>query len=259
MALLKTEGIILKTFDFRTSSIIATVYTRNFGKIQGLFKGIRKDYKKFSSPLEPYSLNEIILYHGRSDLHLVSYCDLLDNFTQIRQSIEKMVCASYLAELVDKIMPAEDKNIEVFDLLLESLHKVSSSDGHTKIIPVFQIKLLSLSGFKPHLDSCVSCGSSINHESYFSNAHGGLLCKTCRTKDRLATSVLRGTVASLIHIEKSDWQRSLRLGLSLKINQELKHILNTFLEFHLSCSLKTQRFLDQNSLLCYPKNKLQGG
>lgn len=244
MAILKTEAIVLKTQDFRTSSVIATLYTRKFGKVQGLFKGKYKDYKKFSSPLEPYSLNEIIFYRGkRSNLHLVSYCNLLDNFMRARSSLEAIACASYLVELTDRIMPLEDKNAEIFNLLLESLARIPLLRQPFKIIPIFQIKILSLSGFKPHLDSCVACIKPVVSQTFFSNSYGGLLCNLCRIKDRMAHPVLRGTIASIIHIEKSDWDRILRLTLSLKINQELNNILNRFLDFHLDAPLKSQGFL----------------
>ena len=79
--IVKTEGIVLKTFDFRETSRIATFFTRDFGKVKGVLKGIRKDPKKFGSSIEKFSVNDIVYYQYRNnDIHLVSHCDMKDIF-----------------------------------------------------------------------------------------------------------------------------------------------------------------------------------
>jgi len=90
MSIHKTETIILNRRDFRETSIIANFYTRDFGKLSGILKGIKTEPSKFASTLEPFSYNEIIFYRKRnSSLHLISQCDTKDNFDKIRQSIFK--------------------------------------------------------------------------------------------------------------------------------------------------------------------------
>ena len=81
MPIHKTEALILNRRDFRETSLIVDFYSRDFGRISGILKGIRADLKKFASPIEPFSLNEIVFYRSKSSgLHLVSQCDLKDNF-----------------------------------------------------------------------------------------------------------------------------------------------------------------------------------
>jgi len=72
-----TEGIVLKTLDFRETSRIATFFTKHHGKIKGVLKGVRKDSKKFGSSIDKFTVNNIVYYeYTRSDLHLISQCDL---------------------------------------------------------------------------------------------------------------------------------------------------------------------------------------
>lgn len=82
MSIEKSPAIVLKRRDFRETSLIAEFYTRDFGKLSGLLKGIKAEPAKFASTLEPFSHNEIIFYRkSNSSLHLVSQCDSRDNFT----------------------------------------------------------------------------------------------------------------------------------------------------------------------------------
>jgi len=108
-------------------------------------------------------------------LHLISSCDMKDNFQLIRQSISKIGLACVMMELIDMVMPAEDKNEEIFDLTLASLKELELTRNPDKIMTIFKIKILASSGFKPHFDSCVSCGSKIFDQSKFSLILGGLL------------------------------------------------------------------------------------
>lgn len=243
--ILKTEAIVLKIYNYRETSMICTFFSKDFGKIRCLFKGIRKDPKKFASNLNLFSHNEIIFYKKRnSDLHLASQCDLIKDFKDIRADFKKTSLTSYAIELIDSIMPIEDKNEEVFKLLLDCIESVSAhATDAEKIIHFFQIKLLILSGFKPHFDSCIVCNKRISDKASFSLRLGGLICLKCLDRDRQSHDILKGTIASIMHVESSDWQRALNLGLSNKVKSELRSILFNFLSVHLDKRLKSYRFI----------------
>jgi DNA repair protein RecO (recombination protein O) len=152
--IVKTEGIILRSFDFRETSRIATFFTKEYGKVSGILKGIRKDPKKFGSSLERFSINDIVYYQYRnSDLHLVSQCDLRQFFYPTRKDLKKSLAAIYILELVNVIMPAEEKNTKVYELMTDFLTALQDAEDITPLIHIFQIKMLLYSGFKPHLYS----------------------------------------------------------------------------------------------------------
>ncbi|MDD5166522.1 MAG: DNA repair protein RecO [Candidatus Omnitrophica bacterium] len=246
MPILKSEAIILSRRDFRETSLIANFFTRDFGKISGILKGIRTEPAKFASTMENFSYNDVIFYQKRnSSLHLISACDIRDNFNTIRQNIARVGMASIMAELLEAIMPAEDKNEEVFNLALESFKELNAGSNPDKVATIFKIKLLVLSGFRPHFDSCVSCGARILGQSKFSLSLGGLLCTKCAHKDVASRSIFRGTVASILHIEKNDFRINLNLGMNPQIKKELDLILNSFLNFHLERELKSQKVLNK--------------
>ncbi|MCX5697536.1 MAG: DNA repair protein RecO [Candidatus Omnitrophica bacterium] len=247
MSIPKTEAIVLNKRDFRETSLIVDFYTRDFGKISGLLKGIRADPRKFASTLEPYSFNEIIFYKKRnSALHLVSQCDLRHNYNVVRKDIMKSANAILICELIHSVMGQEDKNEDIFNLAKETLEALESNSSHTeKITLIFKIKLLTLSGFQPHFESCVSCGTKITQEAKFSLSQGGLLCSGCFPKDTHARTIFRGTIASILHIQKNDMRTNLNLGLNPEIKKELSQILHAFFSFHLEKDFRAERVLKQ--------------
>ncbi|EFK96085.1 DNA repair protein recO [sediment metagenome] len=250
MAISRTETIVLNKWDFRETSLIVNFYTRQFGKISGLLKGIRTEPQKFASSLELFSYNEIILYKkDKTDLHLVTQADLKDNFDSIRTDISRISSASTIVELLNAVVPPEEQNEEIFNLALECFHELKSCEKPAKITTIFTIKILALAGFKPHLDSCVSCGARIEGGCKFSFALGGLLCPKCQAKDLKSRSIFRGTVATILHIERNDFKNTLNLGLNPQIKKELDMVLNSFLTYHLEKELKSQKVADHLEFL----------
>ena len=246
MSIEKALGLVLNKRDLRETSLMVDFYTQEFGKISGILKGIRTDPKKFASNLELFSLNEIIFYRKiHSSLHLVSQADKIDNFTRVRQNIERTTTASFMMEMLSCIMQLEDRNEEIFNLTLAALKELETNYNPEKIATIFKIKMLSLSGFKPHFDSCVSCLDKITGQSKFSLSLGGLLCPRCMPKDPGSRSIFRGTVATVLHIEKSSLDNSLSLGMNPQIKKELDLILNAFLNFHLGRELKSQKLINK--------------
>lgn len=239
-----TEAIVLKTFDVRETSKIAVFYTKEYGKVTGVLKGIRKDPRKFGSSLDRFSVNDIVFYRYRNkDVHLISQCDLKEYFFLTRQDYKRTVAANYGLELVDTIMQAEQVNKKIYSLILQYLHSLEEYKDIDKLVHIFQIKILLLSGFRPHIDSCVQCNKKIFGKVRFSMKLGGLICQDCPTRETSFTIVSPGAVSSILHIEKNSWEKALCLGLDQSIKKELKYILNNFLVYHLEKRIKSSQYL----------------
>jgi len=135
MAINKTEAIVLNKRDFRETSIIASFYTRDFGKMTGLLKGIRQEPGKFASAVEPFSYNEIVFYEKRqSPLHLVSQCDLKKDYRLIKANLERIKKAFLLLELIDVLTAEEDRNENIFDLAVSCLEQMDNHCDLDKIL-----------------------------------------------------------------------------------------------------------------------------
>ena len=242
----RDEAIVLKSRDFRETSKIVVFYSKQFGKISGLFKGIRKDPRKFASNLDFLSINNIIFYKKRfSDLHLVSQCDLKIDFGFLKADIAKFSQASFCDELVYSIMPQEDAHPEIYDLLVNFLDSLESSNYTQRLVYNFTVKMLTLSGFQPHLESCVICKDSMKDNVFFSNHLGGLLCSKCSFKDKQRESILAGTVSTILYLQNSSWSDSLRLNIIPIVEKQLNKVIFSFLNFHLEKKFKSLKMLNE--------------
>ncbi|MBF0330573.1 MAG: DNA repair protein RecO [Candidatus Omnitrophica bacterium] len=247
MAIISTEAIVLRSIDHRETSKLAFFFTRTHGKVIAVLKGIRKDPRKFHTSLDKLSVNDIVFYQYRnSDIHLVSHCDMKEHFMEIRRDIKRITAGEYACELVNKIMPLEEKNEAVYQLLLDYCRALGHSRDAGRLVHMFQIKLLTLSGFRPHIDSCVQCGGEIKARvrAKFNIRKGGLVCIRCEGRDLSLTPVSAGAVASLLYVEKHSWAQCLKLALEPSVKRELKHILNNFLIYHLEKNIKSARYLE---------------
>jgi DNA repair protein RecO (recombination protein O) len=244
MAIISTEAIVLRTVDLRETSRIAFFFTRNRGRVIGVLKGIRKDPRKFGSSLDKFSVNDIVYYEYRnSDIHLVSQCDMKEFFLAIRSDGRKIMAAEYAAELVNKIMPLEERNPAVYVLLLDYFRTLGEVEDVSRLVHMFQIKVLSLSGFRPHIDSCVRCGHAVTGRSRFSTRLGGLVCTGCVARSEDLMHVSPGAIATLLYVEKNAWPTARKLRMPPGIQKELRLILNNFLIFHLGKNIKSARYL----------------
>ncbi len=240
----KTEAIVLKSFDYRETSRIVTFYTRECGKISGVMKGIRKDPRKFGSNVEKYSVNDLVYYHySRSDLHLISHCDMKQYFFSIRDHYKKNMAANYILELVDKLMAPEQVNENVYRLMMRFLNQLQTEEDVDKLIYIFQIKVLRFAGFSPYLDSCVCCDRKVHGRARFSVTSGGLICADCPHEDTSYLGISPGTVSTILHIGAGSWTSCLRLGITAPVRKELKYILNNFLVFHLDRRIRSAKFI----------------
>jgi len=245
MPIQKSEAIVLRRQDLRETSLILTFYTRGFGKIKGIVRGVRGVRAQYGGgALELFALDEIVFYERKnSDVFTVSQCDLAEFFNPVRQSLERLAYANYIIELLDSVTGLSDKNTEVFQLLLNSIRLLSGESSARRVARIFEIKLLGLLGLMPSLDICAYCGGKTDPSARFSIAHGGLICKTCTDKDKNALPIMAGTVKFIEHIQELPFDKVERIKVATAVGKELESVLRKFLDYHIERRLKSLEFL----------------
>jgi len=245
MAIQKTEAFVLKTQAFRSSSLIVTFFTRDFGKVRGVVKGVRREHELRGALYELFTHLEIVYYEKlRSDLHLVSQAAILESHDALRTKLHTIMYASYFSELVERLFEVQDPHPEVFELLDFTFRFVPSIPGE-KLARIFEVKLLREIGWLPFLDSCLHCGKTTFEEGFFSVHQGALFCRDCKGEVPDARPLSAGALGALRYYIGHSADLSLKFRISQTTEDELKKLMERFLLFRLGSPLKSRRFMDQ--------------
>jgi len=244
-----TDGIILRKQNLRETSVILTLFTKDFGKMQGVMKGARGPKAAMGNNPEMFSLNNVVFYERkRGNLNSISQCDLKDFFDPIRSDLERTVYADYFLELVDAVMMEGDTSEDIYNLLLNSLKFISKPVSPKRVARIFEIKLMEMSGFLPELNNCILCNKEVEGDGNFSLRSGGILCRACEAEDKSGVRLSKGTINFIERVRKSSFEMVSRLKVSQDVGKELELFLRKFVDYHLQRPLKTVEFLKKINL-----------
>jgi DNA repair protein RecO len=204
--ILKTEAVVLRTMDYRETSKILTLYTRQSGKMGVMVKGARQRKNSFGSTLEPLSHIAAVIYtkEGR-DLQLLTECDHCRVFRAIPTSLEKMTAGLAVLEIMNLVTHDGEENIPLFDLLVGTIAVLDGPFTNPGLVlAYFEIALAAVLGFRPALGQCVECGKEIpqktaDGEYAFDLPRGGLLCLSC-ANPRTSSVRLSPETADLVRL-----------------------------------------------------------
>jgi DNA repair protein RecO (recombination protein O) len=182
----RTEAVVLRSFRLGEADRVLHLYTSTHGRVGAVAKGIRKTKSRFGGRLEPFSHAEVMLYRGSGELQTVTGASLVASHRQIREEPYRLRVGLIGLEAMLRLFPEQEANERAFTALtrfLDVLDEVPACDRRPALEPAalsFQLKLLWLSGYLPHLESCVECGADENLVAYLP-ASGGAVCDACDT------------------------------------------------------------------------------
>src|SRR5919198_884650 len=183
----KTEAIVLRSFRLGEADRVLHLYTLARGRVGAVAKGIRKTKSRFGARLEPLSHVEVMLHEGSGELQTVTGVELLDSHHAAREQRYRLGVGLVGAEAMLRLYTEQEANPRAFQALtrfLELLDELPPGTGRPALDPLalsFQLKLLWLSGYLPHLTSCANCGTQAAPLIGYSPAAGGAVCAACNT------------------------------------------------------------------------------
>ena len=243
----RTWGIVLKTLDYGESDRIITFYTADFGKIRGIAKGAKRSRRRFSNALELFTLSRVMFFDRReSGLVRIEGCDVVDTFPAIREDVHKFAYGCYLVELVHELTADREANPDLFATVRKFLSLLSDTEVEAQLLRTFEIRLLSLLGYRPELVRCLRCSGNLQHCGHvnFSVHKGGLLCERCSQGYGDLIPVSPGTARILQAAVEMDLAKVQRLKFSKQALRESEVILSRFIQHHTDKELKSKKFIE---------------
>jgi DNA repair protein RecO (recombination protein O) len=231
--IIKCRGFVLKTFPFKESSLIASIFSDRSGKIRLMVKGVRRPKSRICGAMEPFNLDEIIFYKREfKEMYNLSDAVIIDDFAEIRKSPRKVGAALVLCEFYEKTLPAEETDGAAFALLLAFLRKLRLADESAirSLVVSHLLKALVGAGVMPHLDDCVRCHGAVGAKGKkvnFSVALGGVVCSKHHDDSVILVSDETVNVLKDVYAKRS----ALADPRSL---EEIESILTDYMSIHLN-------------------------
>lgn len=244
MALLRSEGIVLRTYPLGDTSRIAVVFMRDLGMVRLVAKGARKTPQRFGYALEPLSHGRYVFYHKPDrDLQLLSQADTLDPIGSKLTDLARLAHAQAAAELIDRLVWGEEPHPELFDLLGQVLDAMTRAPMASlpALTIAFDLQVASLMGYRPRLDACAGCGAALSPRRLFSPARGGLVCERCASAEPGTIQLSADALAGLALLLSRPVEQAGEF-LEVKRTGEIQRVVEMFLMHHF------QRFRGLRSL-----------
>lgn len=151
MRAFKTEGIVIKRKNYSESDRIVTIFSKTHGKLVIKASGVRKIASRRSPHIELLNYCVFSLHHGKM-MPILTEVESLQNFSVLKNDLKRIGAAFHICELIDGLCAENQENLEIFNLLEKTLHKISTAPKLADIIYEFEVELLKLLGFYQHSD-----------------------------------------------------------------------------------------------------------
>ena len=178
------------------------------------------------------------------ELLRIESADIIEQSAEIRGDLHRTAVGAVVLELVKELAPAGERNASAFLLLSHTLHLLNSGEDPEFLLRIFEIKFLSLLGYQPKLDHCLSCGRRPAGEVVFLAMKGGVLCPDCMVssgEERVRLS--QGAVGFYYQALRMEMDKICRLKPSAGMMQALDQAFSAHTFHILGKRLKSTEFL----------------
>lgn len=243
---LRSEAIVLRHLDYGESDRIVTFFAPGFGRLRGFARAARKSRRRFAASLEPFASAVLHWSPARAGgLVTLKEAELIDLRAGLRADLPAIALAGYACELTEALFAEGEAQDLVYDLLRALLDHLSACGGTPPARLLFELRLLNLSGYIPHLLHCASCfGGLPGPEVTFAAGQGGSLCPSCAGGGR-SVEVGLLTLGSVSRILRGPLTAFAEIRLSPQTLAEGERLVADTLRCHLAKPLRSASFLEQ--------------
>ncbi len=275
MALVTSRAIVLRDHRLGETSKVVVCYTRDYGKVRLVAKGVRKGGSRFGAALEPLMVSGVVFYlrEGR-DLSIVSQASIEHELPELRRDVVRMAMGGAVVELLERLLPDHAPDSALFELTERTLEVMSEAPVATldAVLWRFMLEVACRLGYQPELAHCVRCGADDCAGEAgddagwagFSPEMGGLVCTRCASGGYLEVPLPVGSEAAVLSVLAGDGGAGLAAAgtsgaggtvaltvagysLTAAARDDITRALGSFFELHAgrSMRLKSLDFLAQ--------------
>lgn len=188
MTALDTDALVLHLFDYRETSRIVRLVTREAGVVSVVARGARRPRNRFGAALDLFASGVAhVAMHGSGDLHALHAFDATRSRPELASSLDRFAAAAMLGELCLRFAPGAESGA-VYDAAVAALDAVGTvpPPDVTTAALAGAWRLVAEFGFAPAVDICAHCHDPIpaGVDVTFHYRAGGVVCARCARNAR---------------------------------------------------------------------------
>lgn len=223
------EVLILKEVKYKENDKILHALSKSKGKIQLLSKGCKKNNSHLINVSQLFAYSKCVLFKSK-DMYIIDQAELIDNFYNIRNNMDAFLNGNYILELINFVAQENDVDYKIFNMTVELLRCLSQfNKDFGKLTAAYELKLVSMLGYKPDFTHCLSCGSNLKSNSRFSIEEGGFYCKDCE-KYGSGINMEYNEILTMERILKSKFENISSIE---NINSKIINLIRKFLFYYI--------------------------
>jgi DNA repair protein RecO (recombination protein O) len=151
-----TRGFVIKKSDRGEADQVFTVFSKDFGKIEIVGKGIRRIKSKLRPNIDIFSLCQTEFIQGRAHKTLTDD-KTIEGFSEIKKNLEKAKIALRISDSLDNFIIGQEKDLKIWELLREVFAELNDcrfkdeseeKKGLEALYRYFSLNFLSILGYR---------------------------------------------------------------------------------------------------------------
>ena len=135
---------VLHTYPFKETSLVAELFSKQFGRVATVAKGARRPRSAMRGQLQAFQMLAAT-WSGKNELKTLHSLDWADSLLSLQG--EALMCGFYLNELLLRLLPREDAHEALFDYYQATLKTLSKGESLATHLRRFELKLLQEMGY----------------------------------------------------------------------------------------------------------------
>ena len=146
-------GFVVRTIDYKDSSLLVYLLTHEYGLIGLIAKGAKQMKSKLRSGTSKFTYGYFYIYK-EDNLSILKEVDVIDNYPRLHEDITLIGYLNYVTDLTTQVYK-ESNETKLLDYLLVTLNKMNQGLDAAILTNILEVKYLPLLGVSLNLDSCV--------------------------------------------------------------------------------------------------------
>lgn len=229
----KTEGIVLKRWDYKERDRMLRLLTRDHGKLTTRAISARKVTSKLAGHLEPFVLADFHIAKSKT-IDIMAGSHTIEGNSRLRHSLHHTAIANYFSEVIDRCIDEYENDVAVYEHVRDFFSWLGEHEPNALVMYSALLQLFGLIGYRIELYTCHNCLKPITQEgSKLDLKLWNVECSTCSSPDQ-TIHLSATTIKALRFAAEHPFSTVQTLSVSPENWNEIDQAVRSLIRYHLA-------------------------